>query len=270
MRGVPGRADLTAAALVPNPFSKRPGASLYASGYRVRRDANGKLHYLGTSQEQVNIAGHKIGLKEVEAVITRQSNVLYTTFRIDTDKAGRNSLVAYVLPDDTARSIPAITDLQDVPEYLRPSEYLLVSELPLSVDGEVDHQALPRNEAMKSITDEYVEPRNPLESILAGIWMDVLEVDKLSVHDNFFRLGGHSLLATMANFRVSDTLGIEVPVTVLFEAPTIAEFASRLSSDPHDSRRIEQVARLLVSMDELSEDAVKALLANAQTQGELK
>jgi len=241
-----------------------------ASGYQVRLNEQRRLQYFGTAQEQVDIAGHNVRLKNVEAEIGRQSNVLYTTFRIHTDDAGRRSLIAYVLPDETAPSLPAISDLQSLPEYLRPARYVLLSELPLSIHGEVDLEALPSDQTIKQNTDEYLAPRNAVESILAGIWMDVLELDKISVHDNFFRLGGHSLLATMANFRVSDTFGIEVPVTVLFEAPTIADFASRLSNDPHDGKRIEQVARLLVSMDELSDDAVKALLSKTQTSGEVR
>ena len=123
-----------------------------------------------------------------------------------------------------------------------------LNQLPLSVEGEVELAALPKAE-VKTVTDEYVAPQSPLEIILARIWMEVLEVEKISVHDNFFNLGGHSLLATMANLQVS-AFGIEVPVTVLFEAPTIAEFANKLLQDPTDGQRIGEIAALRISMEE--------------------
>jgi acyl carrier protein len=91
-----------------------------------------------------------------------------------------------------------------------------------------------------------------------------LEVEQISVHDNFFNLGGHSLLATMANLQVSDTFGIEVPVTVLFEAPTIAEFVNKLLQDPNERQRIEEIAALLLSVEEMSDEAVKALIAKEE------
>jgi acyl carrier protein len=94
--------------------------------------------------------------------------------------------------------------------------------------------------------------------------MDILEVEQISVHDNFFNLGGHSLLATMANLQVSDTFGIEVPVTVLFAAPTIAELANKLLHDPTDGQRIEETAALLLSVEEMSDDEVKALIAKEE------
>ena len=196
-RGYAGAAELTAAAFVPNPFSSEGGARLYASGFQVRLDANGKLQYLGSLQEQVKIGSHHISLKEIEAVVTQHSAVLHTVISVD-EEEGRKSVIAYVVPDETAATLPALSDLRNVTDYLRPAAYVVLNQLPLSVEGEVELAALPKAEVVKTIT-EYVAPQSPLELILARIWMDILEVEKISVHDNFFSLGGHSLLATMAN-----------------------------------------------------------------------
>jgi len=228
----------------------------------VRLDADGKLQYLGNLQEQVKIGSHQISLKEIEAVVTQHSAVRHTVIRVD-EEEGQKSLVAYVVPDETAATPPALSDLGNVTDYLRPAAYVVLDQLPLSAEGEVELAALPKAEVVKTIT-EYVAPRDPLETVLAKIWMDILEVEKISVHDNFFRLGGHSLLGTMANVNVSDAFGIEVPITVLFEAPTIAEFANKLRQDPNDGQRFEEIAALLVSVDEMSDEAVKALIEKEQ------
>jgi acyl carrier protein len=260
-RGYAASAELTAAAFVPNPFSSEAGSRLYASGFKVRLEADGRLQYLGNLQEQVDIDGYRVSLKEIEAVVIQHSAVLHTVISVDVDEEGGKRVIAHVVPDDGAAT-PALSDLQNVADYLRPAAYVVLDQLPLSVEGEVELAALPKAD-VKSVT-EYVAPRSPLEITLAKIWMDVLEVEKISVHDNFFSLGGHSLLATMANLQVSDTFGIEVPVTELFAAPTIAELANRLLHDPTDGKRIEEIAALLLSVEEMSDEAVKELIAKEE------
>jgi acyl carrier protein len=260
-RGYAASAELTAAAFIPNPFSSESGSRLYASGFKVRLEADGKLQYLGNLQEQITVGAHHVSLKEIEAVVSQHSAVLHTLIRVDVDEEGGKNVIAYVVPDETSAT-PALSDLQRVTDYLRPTAYVVLDQLPLSVEGEVELAALPKAD-VKSVT-EYVAPRSPLEITLAKIWMDVLEVEKISVHDNFFSLGGHSLLATMANLQVSDTFGIEVPVTELFAAPTIAELANRLLHDPTDGKRIEEIAALLLSVEEMSDEAVKELIAKEE------
>ena len=112
-RGYAGDADRTAAAFVPNPFSSQQGARLYASGFQVRLDANGRLQYLGHLQEQVDIGGYHLSLKEIEAVVTQHSAVLHTVISVDVDEAGGKSVIAYVVPDESATP-PALSDLRDV------------------------------------------------------------------------------------------------------------------------------------------------------------
>jgi non-ribosomal peptide synthetase component F len=262
--GYAANADLTAATFVPNPFSSEGGSRLYASGFQVRLDADGSLQYLGNSQEQVEVGSYHVSLKEIEAVVTQHSAVLHTLIRVDDE--GEKSVIAYVVPDETATTPPALSDLQNVADYLRPAAYVVLDQLPLSVEGEVELTALPKAE-VKTVTDEYVAPQSPLEVILARIWTEVLEVEKISVHDNFFNLGGHSLLATIANLQVSDAFGIEVPVTVLFEAPTIAELANKLLQDPNDGQRIGEIAALQISMEEMA-NKVKALVGKDQAPEE--
>ena len=127
-------------------------------------------------------------MKEIEAVVTQHSAVLHTVISVDVDEAGgRGHRLRGA--GRTAATLPALSDLRDVTDYLRPAAYVVLNQLPLSVEGEVELAALPKAE-VKTVTDEYVAPQSPLEIILARIWMEVLEVEKISVHDNFFNLGG--------------------------------------------------------------------------------
>ena len=156
-RGYAG-ADLTAAAFVPNPFSNQQGARLYASGFQVRLDANGQLQHLGHLQEQVDIGGYHLSLKEIEAVVTQHSAVLHTVISVDVDEAGGKSVIAYVVPDEQRCNAAGAKRLTEVTDYLRPAAYVVLNQLPLSVEGEVELAALPKAE-VKTVTAEYVAHR---------------------------------------------------------------------------------------------------------------
>jgi aspartate racemase len=262
-RGYLNQADLTTRNILPNPFSAEAGARLSASGELVRFNDDGKLEYFGQRKERLDRDGRTVNLKEIEWLIKGHPNVLQAVLTSEKDDAGNTFLIAYVMMEQTSPS--AIIDLrrfveQQTPDYMRPTDYFPVDRMDLRTNGNVDRKALPGFETTRSKLHESVTPRNALEYILAEVWKDILELDRVSIHDNFFQLGGHSLLATMANFRISDALGIEVPLTALFEAPTIAGLATKLIQDPQHGQRIQQVSELLVTVDELSDDAVKALM----------
>src|SRR5688500_11410625 len=129
---------------MPNPFSSQPGSRLYASGFKVRLEADGRLQYLGNLQEQISVGAHHVSLTEIEAVVTQRSAVLHTLIRVDVGEEGGESVIAYVVPDETAATLPALSDLQNVTDYLRPAAYVVLDQLPLSVEGEVELAALPK------------------------------------------------------------------------------------------------------------------------------
>ena len=147
------------------------------------------------------------------------------------DSAGK-TLVAYWLP--RGGDIPSVEELKryllrKLPAYMVPSVFMVVDQLPLTPSGKVDRKALPAPRLSRSFEKAFVPPRTPLEETLASIWKEVLAVEQVGIHDNFFELGGHSLAVTRVVSRVRQVLELELPLLDLFESPTIAGLARRLT-----------------------------------------
>jgi amino acid adenylation domain-containing protein len=228
-RGYLGRADLTAERFVPDPFSTEPGARLYRTGDLTRRLPGGELEYLGRIDQQVKIRGFRIELGEVESALSEHPRVRQCVVAAR-GEAGDKRLVGYLVPE--AGETPGIDELREhlskrLPEYMLPTSFVLLEELPLLVNGKVDRKALPApDSAALSGARVYVAPRTPTEELLAGIWSEVLGVERVGAEDNFFDLGGHSLLATQVVTRVREALGVELPMRSMFESPTVGGLAS--------------------------------------------
>jgi amino acid adenylation domain-containing protein len=222
---------VTADKYVPDPFSTQPGARLYRTGDLARYLADGSLDFLGRTDTQVKIRGFRIELGEIEAVLGRHPSVREVVVLAREDAPGDKRLVAYLLPHDDRA--PAVEELQDylrrkLPENMVPSAFVFLDAFPLSPNGKIERRALPAPEAERpDLHESFVPPRNPVEEALAAIWTDVLKLDKVGVHDNFFRLGGHSLLATQVVSRVRDALQADITLPQFFDAPTI-EACSKL------------------------------------------
>ncbi|HLL53261.1 MAG TPA: amino acid adenylation domain-containing protein, partial [Myxococcaceae bacterium] len=229
-RGYAGRSDLTAERFVPHPFARAPGARLYRTGDRARWLPDGRLDFLGRVDEQVKLRGFRIELGEVEAALLRHPAIRQAVVVLRRD-AGDPRLVGYVVPRDGTTVEPA--ELRQhlkalLPEYMVPAAVVWLEALPLTASGKVDRHALPTPERTGALAREYVAPRTPVEEVLAGLWSEVLGVEKVGVEEGFFEAGGHSLLATKVVSRVKQAFGVEVPVRALFEAPTVAELAKRI------------------------------------------
>ena len=161
---------------------------------------------------------------------------------------------------------PSITALrkhlkEKLPDYMIPSTFVFLDKLPLGPNGKVDRKALP----VPSDTDlesTFVAPRTSLEQVLAGVWEEVLNVDRVGIHDSFFELGGHSLLAAQAVSRLRQILQVELPLRNLFEMPRVAELAEQLIKDEVVPGQISTTARLLIRVGKMSPDEVKAILKN--------
>jgi len=185
------------------------------------------------------------------------------------DQPGDKRLVAYVVGDAEADALRAHVR-QSLPEYMVPGAFVVLDALPLTANGKLDRKALPAPE-LASSEERYVAPRTPVEEVLAGIWAEVLRLERVGVDDNFFELGGHSLLATRMASRIRAVFGVELPLRALFEGPTVAELAGRVdemrraelplpppvvrrspASDPYDS---------ISNLDELSDDELDLLLS---------
>ncbi|MEV4313135.1 amino acid adenylation domain-containing protein [Actinocrispum sp. NPDC049592] len=252
-RGYYDRPELTAERFVPDPYGPEPGARLYRTGDLVRYRPDGTVDFLGRLDHQVKIRGFRIELPEIEAALAKHPAVPAAAVVAKEVAPGDKRLIAYLEWDRDTE--PDITELRAhlrelLPEYMIPSAWATVPALPLSPSKKVDRAALP--ELTPSQLDgakEYVAPRDPAEEIIAGIWADVLGVDRVGVHDDFFGLGGHSLLATRVLARLRETFAAELPLRCLFEATTVADLAA-VTTD-----------FLTAEIDDMSEAEMRELLA---------
>ena len=234
-RGYWHRTALTAERFVPDPFADQAGARLYRTGDLARFRPDGDMEFLGRLDDQVKLRGYRIELGEIETALLQLSEVSQCTVAVRTDDGGNKQLVAYVVPryGEQIETSKLKSKLRiKVPEYMVPAAIVPMAALPVTPNGKVDRHALP---APQFVTEEtYTAPRTPLEDILARIWMDVLGVERVGVHDNFFDLGGHSLLATQITSRLR-AAGIEIPLAALFEEPTVARLALKAQSGSSDN-----------------------------------
>ncbi|MBW8767933.1 MAG: AMP-binding protein, partial [Geodermatophilales bacterium] len=227
-RGYLGRPELTAERFIPDPWGE-PGSRLYRTGDLARHLPDGAVEFLGRIDHQVKVRGFRIELGEVEAALAAHPAVREAVVVARADDAGRR-LVAYLVPHPEGAEAPllSLAELRanlslTLPDYMVPAAWVLLGALPLTPSGKVDRRALPAPEGGRlELGAVYVAPRTALEELLAGIWAEVLGLDRVGVHDNFFALGGHSLLAAQVVSRAGEALEIEVPLRLLFEAPTVA------------------------------------------------
>jgi nonribosomal peptide synthetase DhbF len=233
-RGYHHRPSLTAERFIPCPYSTDPGARMYRTGDLARWRSDGSIEFLGRIDYQVKIRGFRIELGEIEARLAEHEAVAQSVVVALPDRSGEHRLIAYLECRDAAR--PDAAELRRhlnarLPEYMVPSTYVMLDRLPLNANGKVDRNALPSpaSHAADSGT-QWVPPRNPVEFQLAEIWGEVLGVERIGVHHDFFGLGGHSLQITQVLSRVRSTFEVEIPVRTVFEEPTIAAMAARLES----------------------------------------
>ena len=226
-RGYLKRAGLTGERFVADPYG-RPGTRMYRTGDVARWRADGNLEYLGRTDHQVKIRGYRVELGEIEAALGRQQGVAQAAVMVRQEE-GEKRLVAYVAPQEgqqlDARALCRHLG-ETLPEYMVPSAMVVLEWLPLTPHGKLDRKALPAPEY--SARSEWQAPRTPAEEILASLFAEVLGVEQVGIEDNFFEMGGHSLMATRLVSRIRTTLGIELAIRTLFEAPTVAQLAMRL------------------------------------------
>ncbi|MEM7588527.1 MAG: AMP-binding protein, partial [Acidobacteriota bacterium] len=231
------RPKLSAQRFCPDPFSREPGARLYATGDLVRQTADGKILFLGRRDHQVKLRGFRIELGEIETVLSHHPRVATAAVLLREDQPGQRRLVAYL---ECRGEAPDTDELRrflqaKLPEYMLPAAFVTLSELPLNRNRKLDRQALPAPEALDSLSSpEHEGPRDPIEDMVHGIWSEVLGHDRLGIHDNFFEHGGHSLLATRVMTRIQELCGVAMPLRSLFEFPTVAELSAQVFSTRHD------------------------------------
>jgi amino acid adenylation domain-containing protein len=226
-RGYLAGPGMTAERYLPDP--RVPGERMYATGDRARWLPNGELECFGRGDVQVKVRGYRIEPGEIEAVLRGHPGVVNAVVAARGEESARR-LVAWIIAEDGAA--PTVTELAEwvrerLPEYMVPSAFVTVDAYPRTASGKVDRRALP--EPVHTAAVAGVAPRTPEEEVLAGLWADVLGMDRVGVTDDFFDLGGHSLLATRLLSRIREVFGVELPVRAVFDAPTVAALAERIA-----------------------------------------
>jgi amino acid adenylation domain-containing protein len=231
-RGYLDRPELTAARFVPDPFSRAKGARLYRTGDMARYLPGGDIDFLGRADNQVKIRGHRIELEEIEATLAEHPAVRDCAVAVRGDSARDHSLAAYFV--SALEPAPLAGELRSflrakLPAYMLPGVFIKMERLPLSPNGKVDRRALPSPLPEREPHDgDAIPPRDALERQLQKIWEEILDVRPIGIADDFFELGGHSLLAITLFARIQKVLGKKLPLTILYQASTIAGLAAIL------------------------------------------
>jgi amino acid adenylation domain-containing protein len=230
-RGYLRRAALTAERFVPDCFGGEPGARLYRTGDVVRWLPEGRLSFVGRDDAQVKVRGFRVELGEIEARLREHPGVREAVVLVREDVPGDRRLVAYCAVDAPVEVHSLRAHLAGrLPEYMVPAAYVRLESLPLSPNGKLDRRALPAPGDDAYARDGFEAPVGETEGGLAGIWTEVLGLERVGRRDNFFALGGHSLLAARVIARMRQALGVEIPLTHVFSHPTVESLAARLAA----------------------------------------
>jgi amino acid adenylation domain-containing protein len=244
-RGYVNRPDLTAERFIPDPFSDDPAAHLYKTGDLARYLPDGNIEYMGRLDHQIKMRGLRIELAEIESVLIQHPAVREAVVVAREDTPGSQRLVAYVVPHlASPLDAKGLRDhlAQSLPDYMVPAAFVTLDALPLTSSGKVDRRSLPAPKEQTRSEGTYLAPRTSLEEAIAQIWRDLLCVEQVGVHDNFFDLGGHSLLLVQAHRRVRRITDKDLSVADLFRFSTIGSLAEHLSRDSNSERAQTQVA----------------------------
>ncbi|BFU90202.1 MAG: hypothetical protein NTAFB01_13890 [Nitrospira sp.] len=260
-RGYLDRPDLTAERFVPNPFSGRAGGRLYRTGDRARYRLDGAVEFQGRVDNQVKVRGFRIELGEIEAQLRNDDRLKNAIVVVRAAVDGTKQLAAYV-------AAPADLDLDSVrarlavhlPDYMIPSTITVLETLPLTANGKIDRAALPDPEqAQTPQNGTYVAPRSDIETTLAQIWADVLHLDRVGIHDNFFAIGGDSIRSLQVVARAHKS-GIKLTPKHLFEHPTVAAVAAVAATERTEVTGVSATQDF--SLSGLEPDEIEALFSN--------
>lgn len=237
-RGYLNRPELNAERFIDNPFT--PGEKIYRTGDLAKIKPDGDIVYLGRIDHQVKVRGYRIELGEIEHNLGKQEGIKQAVVIAREDTPGIPRLVAYLVLESGQTGIPEKVDLDKwdkallnvLPEYMVPDDYVLLDVIPSTPNGKIDRKALPKPDYSHINRDgEYVAPRTSNEQLVAGIWEEMMGLEKVSIFDNFFQLGGRSLVAVKIMARLEQETGKRLPLATLFEYSTVEKLASRLEID---------------------------------------
>lgn len=258
-RGYLSDPEQTAASFIPHPFAAKNGARLYKTGDKARWLADGTLEFWGRADGQIKLHGFRIELAEIEETLLSHPAIGNAVVLLQEDQRGVKQLVAYIVPIRQQPIDPYDIRAflhESLPDYMLPSLYIPLDALPTTAQGKIDRAALSLSGQILISQRDYVEPRNETEAFLAQLWSELLQVERVGIHDNFFALGGHSLLATQAVSRINERLECDIALRVIFETSTLAELAVAITKkrDKKRPERPESVSEFLAGIDQFSEE----------------
>ncbi|MFJ5197135.1 amino acid adenylation domain-containing protein [Streptomyces sp. NPDC088394] len=246
-QGYLDRPALTADRFVADPYGPA-GTRMYRTGDLVRWNLEGSLEYLGRADQQVKLRGFRIEPGEIETVLAGRPGVAQATVVVREDRPGDKRLVAYLTAEEGTRIEPGDVQKQVsglLPDYMVPSAFVVLDEIPLTVNGKVDRRALPAPQLTNEATGR--APRTAKEEVLCGLFAEILGLPSVTIDDHFFNLGGHSLLATRLAGRIRTVLGVELSVATLFENPIVATLVEKLDGAEAARPRLRPMRRMGVT-----------------------
>jgi acyl-coenzyme A synthetase/AMP-(fatty) acid ligase len=265
-RGYLGDPVRTALQFVPKNLVHALQERLYRTGDRVRMHSDGAIEFLGRGDSQVKIRGFRVELGEVEVVLGKHPAVAEHAVLLHRDSTGQPYLAAYCTPV-TGQTLDrqAVWDhlVKHLPDYMVPAAIVVLEKFPRTLHGKVNRRALPvpdQFDDASSTVANYIAPQTPVEQVLAAIWKEVLNVERVGLNDTFFGLGGHSLLIIRLVSRLNTIFMVNLPVRVVFKAQSLGEMAHELIGVVGDQGRGEEIARLVLWLQDLPEAQVEDLL----------
>jgi len=244
-RGYRNRPKLTAEKFISNPFRPDAGARIYKTGDLARYLPDGTLECLGRIDHQVKIRGFRIEQGEIESVLVAHPSVKQAVVVAREDEPGDKRLVAYMLANEGEKLV--VTDLRrhlldKLPDYMVPSAFVTLEEMPQTPNGKIDRKALPAPGGDRpELEQAYTAPQNETEQLLAKLWGQALKLDKIGVRDNFFDLGGNSILSLQIVAQIQKELNVSLPIVKMFQYPTISALAEYLSQGSGEKPSYEKV-----------------------------
>ncbi len=275
-RGYLNRPELTTERFLLDPFSQGTHARMYKTGDLGRWLPEGNIEYLGRYDFQIKLRGFRIEPGEIETKLRQchgvdEAVVLAREETAYENPTGQKRLVAYLRPLDGVELMPAELRQQlarQLADYMLPSAFVILDAFPLTPNGKLDRQALPAPDASAAATREYEPPKGRIETVLAQIWQELLDLSRISRHDNFFEIGGHSLMVVRLITRIQNKLLVNIPLTSLFAAPTLKEQADIILSAQMEAIGDNEIESMQDDLDSMSAEELMALLGDENTHGD--
>ncbi|HEX7331325.1 MAG TPA: amino acid adenylation domain-containing protein [Pyrinomonadaceae bacterium] len=257
---------LTAEKFVSHPFSDEPGARLYATGDLARFLPDGSIDFLGRRDKQVKIRGFRIELSEIEGVLDRHEKVREVAVVAEALGEGEGKqLVAYIVPaSGVSLSAAELRDhvINSLPEYMLPGAFIFVDRFPLTPNGKLDVKALSlAKETQRDSEDAYVAPLNAVEQTIAGIWSQLLGVERIGSNDSFFFIGGNSIFAIQLISRLNKTYNLELPLRTIYDKPQLSDLAAHIIKLQAEQADAAELNELLAELEDISEADARTMLA---------